>query len=129
MSAAQVAVVAVTIGLCALDGFDVLSISFAAPGIAREWGIDKAALGIVLSMELIGMVIGSLFVGALSDRSGRRNTMLGCLVVMALGMVMVSGVRSVAALSAWRVVTGLGVGGMIPTLNAVATEFSSTPPA
>ena len=126
MSAAQVAVVAVTIGLCALDGFDVLSISFAAPGIAREWGIDKAALGIVLSMELIGMVIGSLFVGALSDRSGRRNTMLGCLVVMALGMVMASGVRSVAALSAWRVVTGLGVGGMIPTLNAVATEFSST---
>lgn len=40
----------VAIGLCvllnALDGFDVLAISFASPGIAGEWGIDRAALGI-----------------------------------------------------------------------------------
>lgn len=125
MGRAQVAVIAITIVLCALDGFDVLSIGFAAPGIAREWGIDLAALGVVLSMELIGMVIGSLCVGALSDRAGRRGTMLGCLVVMAIGMAMASRVGSVTALSAWRVVTGLGVGGMIPTLNAVATEFAS----
>jgi benzoate transport len=125
MGRTQVAVVAITIALCALDGFDVLSIGFAAPGIAREWGIDRAALGVVLSMELIGMVVGSLFVGALSDRAGRRGTMLGCLVVMAFGMAMASGVGSIEALSAWRVITGLGVGGMIPTLNAVATEFAS----
>jgi benzoate transport len=126
MSRTQVAVVAITIGLCALDGFDVLSIGFAAPGIAREWGIDLAELGIVLSMELVGMVIGSLFVGALADRAGRRGTMLGCLAIMAFGMAMASGAGSVEALSAWRVITGLGVGGMIPTLNAVATEFAST---
>ena len=46
----------VAIGLCvalnALDGFDVLSISFASPGIAQEWHVGKAALGIVLAMEL-----------------------------------------------------------------------------
>src|SRR5262249_29408940 len=125
MHPSQVAVVAITIVLCALDGFDVLSIGFATPGIAREWGIDRAALGIVLSMELIGMVIGSLFVGALADRAGRRGTMLACLAIMAFGMAMASGVGSVEALSAWRVVTGIGVGGMIPTLNAVATEFAS----
>jgi len=125
MSVAQVVVVAIAIGLCALDGFDVLAISFAAPGIAREWGIDRAALGVVLSMELIGMMLGSVLVGAVADRSGRRSTVLGCLMVMALGMAMTSGVRSIVALCAWRVVTGLGVGGMIPTLNALATEFSS----
>ena len=125
MSAAQVVVVAIAIGLCALDGFDVLAISFAAPGIAREWGIDRAALGVVLSMELIGMMIGSVLVGAVADRFGRRGTVLGCLGVMALGMAMTSGVTSIVALCAWRVVTGLGVGGMIPTLNALATEFSN----
>ena len=43
MSEIQIAVVAITIGLNALDGFDVLAISFAAPGIARDWGIDRAA--------------------------------------------------------------------------------------
>src|SRR5262250_863471 len=82
MGRAQIAVVAITVALCALDGFDVLAISFAAPGIAREWGIDRGALGIVLSMELVGMVIGSLFVGAVADRAGRRGTMLACLAVM-----------------------------------------------
>jgi hypothetical protein len=51
MSPMQVAVVGITIALNALDGFDILSISFASPGIAKEWGIDRAALGIVLSME------------------------------------------------------------------------------
>jgi benzoate transport len=125
MRPAQIAVVAVTIALCALDGFDVLAISFAAPGIAHEWGIDRAALGIVLSMELIGMVIGSVWVGGLADRIGRRRTVLGCLALMALGMAMVTGSGDLVTLSVWRVVTGLGIGGMIPALNAIAAEFSN----
>lgn len=58
MSGAQIIGVAVCVMLNALDGFDVLSISFASPGIAKDWGIDRAALGIVLSMELFGMVFG-----------------------------------------------------------------------
>ena len=55
----QVVVIAICVLLNALDGFDVLAISFASPGIAAEWGIDRAALGVVLSMELIGMAAGS----------------------------------------------------------------------
>jgi len=125
MRAAQIAVVAITVALCALDGFDVLAISFAAPGIAREWGIDRAALGIVLSMELVGMVIGSVLVGGLADRIGRRRTVLGCLAVMTLGMAMVTRRGDLVSLSLWRVVTGLGIGGMIPALNALAAEFSN----
>src|SRR5215813_8438821 len=38
MTAAQITVVAITVFLNALDGFDVLSIAFASPGIAKEWG-------------------------------------------------------------------------------------------
>jgi MFS family permease len=63
----------ITIALNALDGFDVLSISFASPGIAQEWGINRAALGIVLSMELIGMALGSVFLGGVADKIGRRT--------------------------------------------------------
>ena len=48
MSRFQWGIVAVMIALNALDGFDVLSISFASPGIAAAWGIDRAALGLVL---------------------------------------------------------------------------------
>lgn len=126
MSRIQVAVVAITVGLNALDGFDVLAISFASPGIAREWNIDRAALGFVLSMELIGMGLGSILLGGIADQFGRRRTLLGCLLVMTLGMVMATQATSVYQLSAWRVFTGLGIGGMLAAINAVAAEFSSS---
>jgi benzoate transport len=126
MSTLQMVVVGITIALNALDGFDILSISFASPGIATEWGIDRAALGIVLSMELIGMAIGSIVLGGVADKIGRRPTILGCLVVMATGMLMATTVTGLVDLSIWRVVTGLGIGGMLAAINAVAAEFSST---
>src|SRR3569833_2163133 len=82
MSALQILAIAVTVGLTARDGFDVLSISFASPGIAAEWGIDRAALGVVLSMELFGMAVGADVLGGLADRLGRRPKMLVCLVFL-----------------------------------------------
>ncbi len=126
MSRLQIIVVGLTIALNALDGFDVLSISFASPGIAAEWGIDRAALGIVLSMELIGMAIGSIVLGGVADKIGRRPTILGCLVVMSGGMLMATTVTGLVDLSIWRVITGLGIGGMLAAINAVSAEFAST---
>ncbi len=125
LSAMQIAAIAITIGLNALDGFDVLSISFASPGIAKEWGIERGALGIVLSMELLGMALGSIFLGGVADRIGRRPTILGCLVVMTIGMYMAAHARGVTDLSLWRVLTGLGIGGMLAAINAVAAECAN----
>jgi MFS family permease len=120
MSRLQIAAVATTVGLNGLDGFDVLSISFASPGIASDWGIDRAALGFVLSMELIGMALGSVLLGNLANRIGRRPTMLACLILMTLGMFMATTAQDVTSLSIWRVLTGLGIGGMLAATNAVA---------
>ncbi len=126
MKGLQIFIVAVTIGLNALDGFDVLSISFASPGIAEEWGIDLAALGIVLSMELIGMGLGSFFLGGMADKLGRRPSILFCLLIMALGMFMVTISGNILALSVWRIVTGIGIGGMLAAINALVAEFSGS---
>jgi MFS transporter, AAHS family, vanillate permease len=125
MNGMQMLVVAITMGLAALDGLDILSISFASPGIALEWGIDRQALGVVLSMELFGMALGSILLGGVADWIGRRQTLLGCLLLMAVGMFMVAGVHGLTALCIWRVVTGLGIGGMLAAINAVAAEFSN----
>jgi benzoate transport len=132
MTTMQIIIIALTIGLNGLDGFDVLSISYASPGIAMEWGIDRAALGFVLTAELVGMAIGSVLIGGIADSIGRRRTMLGCITAMAIGMYMVTttsgadGAGGLVVLSAWRVLTGLGIGGMLAAVNAVAAEFSNT---
>jgi benzoate transport len=125
MRPGQIVAVGLSVLLNALDGFDVLAISFASPGIASEWGIDRAALGIVLSMELIGMALGSVALGNVADRIGRRRTILGCLVVMALGMFFARSANGVETMSAYRFITGLGIGGMLAAINAVAAEFAN----
>src|SRR5262245_41012624 len=101
MGTMQVIIVVITICLNALDGFDVASISYASPGIAKEWGIDSAGLGIVLSMELLGMALGSIFLGGVADKIGRRRTVLGCITVMAAGMFLATTVSNPFELSVW----------------------------
>ncbi len=148
MSRMQILVVIITIALNALDGFDVLSISLTARSITTDLGItSNAVTGLLLSMELVGMALGSIFLGRYADIWGRRPMMLMCLVMMTAGMFMVTvepgfvahGLRAVfdgmgiledwpaglVHISVWRVITGLGIGGMLASINAVVAEYSN----
>jgi len=125
MTFAQMIVVAITVLLNAMDGFDILSIAFASNGIAAEWKVTTQNLGIVLSMELAGMAVGSVLLGGIADRIGRRPTLLACLTTMAFGMFMATTAGSPVQLSVWRLVTGLGIGGMLSCTNAVVAEFTN----
>lgn len=125
MSRLQFMAIVICVLLNALDGFDVLAISFASPGIAAEWSINRAELGVVLAMELVGMALGSVLLGGLADRIGRRPTILLCLVVMTVGMAAAAFVHSVEEMLVVRVITGLGIGGMLASTNAMVAEFSN----
>lgn len=125
MSGFQWSIVATMVALNALDGFDVMSISFASPGISAAWGIDRGVLGLVLSMELVGMALGSLTLGRMADTAGRRNTILLCLSLMTIGMLGAASAGGVIVLSAWRVLTGLGIGGMLAAINAASAEAAN----
>ena len=125
MGAFQILAVTICVFLNGLDGFDIQSISFAAPGITADWGINRAELGVVLSMELFGMAVGSVLLGGMADKSGRRPTILLCLALMSVGMYAASLVNSIAQLLVARFVTGLGIGGMLATTNPMAAEFSN----
>ena len=125
MGTLQIVAIALCIGLTALDGFDVLSISFASPGIAAEWGVDRGTLGVILSAELIGMALGSAVIGGIADKIGRRPTILGCLVVMIGGMILAATAGAVTPLLVYRFCTGLGIGGMLASVNAMTAEYSN----
>ena len=125
MSMPQILAVAMAVALNALDGFDVLAITFAAPGIAKAWGIGPASLGAALSAGLAGMTLGSFMLSPLGDRFGRRPLILGSLVLMTIGMALTATATGIVTLCMWRVLTGFGIGGMLATINAVAAEFSN----
>ena len=125
MNYRQWIVIALMVILNALDGFDVLSSAFASPGMTREWGIERSALGVVLSAELVGMGVGSVILGGLADKHGRKNAMLVCLVMMSIGMYLASLANGVTPMIICRFVTGIGIGGMLAATNAVTAESSN----
>lgn len=110
--------------LMILDGLDAASISFAAPEIAKDWKVKPDTLGWLLSMELVGMAIGSVLLGALADRIGRRPTLIACLATITLGMALASRAGSVDAMLAFRLLTGLGIGGLLAAATALIGEYS-----
>ena len=125
MSKGQYSSILICFYLLALDGFDVLAIAFAAPGLSVEWGISKSFLGWVVAMELIGMAIGSIFIGRLADSLGRRPIILYCTFVMALGMLAAAIAPNVYVLCLFRILTGIGVGAVLTSSNAYAAELSN----
>ncbi|MEL1251509.1 MFS transporter [Aurantiacibacter gilvus] len=126
MGVRQWMVVVLMVLLNALDGFDVLSSAFAAPGITADWGIPRSELGIVLSAELVGMGFGSVLLGGAADKFGRKNTMLACLVLMAAGMWLAGHANGVGDMFVYRFITGIGIGGMLAATNAVTAECTNS---
>src|SRR4029077_17835128 len=87
MSRPQVHAVALTGALSALDGFDLLSITFVAPVLAKDFDVGSGALGLLLSSGLLGTLIGSFILAPFADIIGRRPIVLISLAIMALGML------------------------------------------
>lgn len=125
MSRTQKIAILLTSLLSALDGYDILSVSFAAPAISAEWGIGKAALGLVFSSGLIGMMAGSFLLAPLGDRIGRRAIVIIALLLMGGGMALSATAHSTVTLAIWRVVTGIGLGAMVAVINPLAVEFAN----
>lgn len=119
----------IAVGMCVvinmLDGFDVLVMAFTAPEIAREWQLEPQSLGILFSSGLLGMALGSLFIAPLADWMGRRRIILICLVIISLGMLASAFMNSVASLVSTRIITGLGIGGMLASITTITAEYSS----
>jgi MFS family permease len=125
MSWLQIGVVALCFLLNFNDGIDVLLVSFAGEHIMKEWGLNNAELGYVFSAGLAGMTAGCFVLAPLGDLWGRRKVFLVSLFLISLGMLLVYFAPSLSWLMVFRFVTGLGIGGILPNLATVASEFST----
>jgi benzoate transport len=125
MTPFQVRAVVICLILIMIDGFDVLVMSFAAPAVSRDWGIEPVLLGYLLSAGLFGMAFGSIFLTPLADRIGRRRLTLICLVVISVGMTWSCVAWDPMSLLASRVLAGVGIGGMIANLSVIVSEYSN----
>ncbi|WGE50829.1 MFS transporter [Actinobacillus equuli subsp. haemolyticus] len=108
-----------------LDGFDVLAIAFTATNISKEFGLSKTEFGVLVSAGLAGMTIGSLFLAPLADKFGRRPLLLLSVALSAIGLLISGLATTPFVLGFSRVITGLGVGGILVGTNVITSEYSS----
>ncbi|HEY4558508.1 MAG TPA: MFS transporter [Enteractinococcus sp.] len=125
MSSYQWLIIALCTFLNALDGYDVLAISFTSNAVTEEFQLTGTELGIVMSAALFGMALGALTLGPVADRIGRRRMTIVALVVNGAGLFLSGMADSAVELGLWRVVTGLGIGGILVGTNVLASEYAS----
>jgi benzoate transport len=124
ITAFQLTVIALCVGLNMLDGFDVLAMSFAASGVKADWHLPDSQLGALLSAGLVGMGLGSLTLGPCADRWGRRIIVLLSVALAGLGMLASAFARDYAELLCLRVLTGIGIGGTIASVAVIVSEYA-----
>jgi MFS family permease len=125
MSLAQGLAVALCCAMLAMDGYDILAVTFAMPGINVEWGTSKTVLGALFSTCIIGMATGCLILGPWADKVGRRPTAIGSLVLMTIGMSFSAVAINIAQLMFWRLCTGAGIGALASVAYPLSVEYSS----
>lgn len=108
-----------------LDGFDMVVIGAVLPSMIEDpaWQVTAAEGTQIVTAGLIGMTIGALAIGTLTDRLGRRWVMIGSVFafsVLTLGMGFAD---SVFMLMLLRFLAGVGLGGCLPTAISMVTEF------
>src|SRR5215212_4380343 len=101
------------------DGFDNQLLGVALPTIMREWGVARAAFAPVVSLGYLGMMIGGTLGGYAGDRIGRRNALLGCIVLFGFATIAVAAVHEVGTLGMLRLLAGVGLGGAMPNAAAL----------
>jgi MFS transporter, AAHS family, 3-hydroxyphenylpropionic acid transporter len=114
----------VAVAFC--EGFDLQAAGVAAGGIVSELRPTSGELGTFFSASTLGLFVGALLGGRLSDSLGRKRILLGSIVLFGLFSVLTAAARDIQALSWARLVTGGGLGGVFPTLLALVSESSST---
>jgi benzoate transport len=103
---------------------DVLVISYAAPSIAKTWTIGPEALGIVFSAGLLGMTVGTMFLAPRTDVTGRHPMIMLCATLMGISVFITAYSQSVVQLVVLRFLSGLGIGGMLASTPALASEYA-----
>lgn len=115
--------------LCAailvLEGFDLGAMAFTLPAIAETWHLKPAAFTGALAAASVGLFLGSLICGWLGDRLGRKPVLIGCVVLFGVMSLATASANSIATLTVLRFLTGLGIGGGVPTTIALVSDLSS----
>lgn len=105
------------------DLIDTNALAYAAPAIRAEWGLTVAQIGQLTSYTFLGMFVGAILGGRLSDRIGRRRTVVWATVVYSVASLLCALAPDMAVLGVLRIVTGIGIQAVTGVLIVYVAEM------
>ncbi len=107
-----------------VDGFDITAMAVTAHQIGEDMQLSADKIGLVFSFSLAGMMLGAMFLAALSDVIGRRTMIIVTLLLVGTTVLLTASVNSLPALILLRFISGLGAGAMLASVATLASEYS-----
>jgi MFS family permease len=111
--------------LTLFDGYDTFNPAYVIHYVAGPWGLKGGQAGLLISSGLVGFLIGSAVHGIIADRFGRRGTLLGGLWITSIFTLATAlFADSFASFCILRVLTGLGLGVLLPLATTYINELA-----
>lgn len=106
------------------DGYDLVVYGTIVPALMKEWSLTPIELGTLGSYALFGMMCGAFIFGPLADKLGRKNVTMICVILFSLFTLLCGFANTVPKFGIYRFIAGLGLGGVMPNVVALMTEYS-----
>jgi AAHS family 3-hydroxyphenylpropionic acid transporter len=108
-----------------IEGFDLQAAGVAAPKLAPAFGLNPGQMGLFFSSATVGLIFGALAGGLIADRWGRRAGLALALVGFGIFSIATAWADTFQHLVILRFLTGVGLGGALPNLVAIAAESAA----
>lgn len=104
------------------DAMDVGMLSFLMVALQKDWGLSTQEMGWIGSINSIGMAVGALVFGILSDKIGRKSVFIITLLLFSIGSGLTALTTTLAMFLVLRFLIGMGLGGELPVASTLVSE-------
>lgn len=105
------------------DGMDITIVSHVFPSLGKEWGAKPAAITFIVTAGFVGMGVGAVVAGRLADRFGRKSMTILAMILLGVATVAVATAPNVEMFAFWRIVSSLGLGGVMPAVLTLLADL------
>lgn len=106
------------------DGYDLVVYGTVVPVLIEQWNLTSVEAGAMGSYGLFGMMFGAIIFGTLADRIGRKNVIAVTLILFSLFTLLCGFAETPTYFSTFRFFAGLGLGGIMPNVIALLTDYA-----
>ncbi len=110
-----------------LEGFDIVALSAALPTIleTKYAGIGPAEATFVTTISLVGIMFGSIAVGPVADRLGRRLALMSSIALFSAFTLFVPLAPNATVFGLLRLIAGMGLGACLPAALTMMSEVTA----